>query len=130
MNTAALAQSARAHLCFVLQPGSTLYVVRETVTRSARTRYFRAYAIMHDGIVPITQTLADALDLTTRQGRLGREIVYKGWGDDAAKQLTYELSIAIHGPIGKGKGFDPHAACDVSDAENYRAGYSLITVEL
>ncbi len=116
---------AMTRLCEILHPGSTVYSVLRRRAKQRQALDF--YAIDHGRVVGITKEVVIILGLPTNKA--GNALV-TGWGPDAAWHTVHNLSFALHGLVGKGAGKDPAAACDVADAENYRAGHSLRQVWL
>jgi hypothetical protein len=118
--------AARNSLCDICPPGTTVYVIHRGSTRSG-TNYLDFYVIPCASPRRVTDLVAKTLRY--RQTDRGW-LTVKGWGADCAWHVIHNLSYALHGMIGKGRGLDPSAPCDVADAENYRAGHSLRKVWL
>jgi transcription antitermination factor NusG len=126
-STTAEAEAAAQRLCDTIPPGSTVYAIRRARSRSGNLAYLDMYAITDGRLLKITDDVAAATRL--KQSAPGY-IIVRGWGDDAAWHVVQQLSYALHGLVGQGAGLDPAATCDVSDAQNYRAGHSLRVVWL
>jgi hypothetical protein len=120
-------EQAIAALCDELPPGSTVYTIRRSTARSGLSCTMALYTISANRPHSITHLVALALDMPVdAQGALR----VRGWGADAGAMVVMNLSYTLHGVFGKGQGMQPGGECDVTDAENYRAGYSLHWVEL
>lgn len=117
-------EGAHARLCALCQPGTTIYTVLRGITRSGLTRYLDFFVIepASADVCLITPYIATVLKLKQTDDGY---IAFRGWGTDCARQIVHLLSFELHGLVGKGAGFDPASSCDVTDSENYRAGYSL-----
>jgi hypothetical protein len=118
--------SAQAHarLCGLCPPGTTVYSIKRSVTRSRLTTYldFVVFEQSTGSVVNVTQYIAAVLRLKQTDDGW---IVARGWGEDCAWQVLHQLSFSLHGLFGKGRGVNPQSPCDVTDSENYRAGHSL-----
>jgi hypothetical protein len=118
--------TSRAHvvqaLCDALPPGSPVYCVIRTVARSGMTCTLDLYTVAAN--VPRRITLSVAVALTMRTNIHGALIV-RGWGKEAPQSVVMNLSYALHGTSGAGRGLVPNGECEVPDESNYRAGYSL-----
>lgn len=120
---------AIARLCDLLPPGSRVYTVLRTVSRSGRTRTLDVYTFFdnNDGTCvscPLTDLVAAALEI--RRTKTGALIV-NFQASDVGFELVHQLSFLLHGMLSKRDGQQPEAGipCDVSQASDYRAGYSL-----
>jgi hypothetical protein len=116
---------AIAALCDILPPGSIVYALRRS--GGIRTQALDLYAFRPtDGhCVRILLTAMVATALGFKRNKTGALIV-TGWSTDAAWHVTQQLSYELHGFVGKGAGAThPGIPCDVTHADNYRAGHSL-----
>jgi hypothetical protein len=101
----------------ILPPGSRVYCILRSVSRSGMSRTIDFYACKKDGPVYLTGYIARALDY-----RQDRESALKvgGCGMDMGFHIVNSLSYAIHGMKDRGD-----ASFHNARRGHYRAGYSL-----
>jgi hypothetical protein len=111
-------------LCDFLLPGATVYVIVRTTSKARMSCTMDLYTVTGTRLQRITHHVALALDL--KENAQGA-VTMRGWGRDAPDAVVMNLSYALHGTSGAGRGLIPNGLCEVPDAANYRAGYSLKT---
>jgi hypothetical protein len=111
------------YLCDVCPPGTTVYTMLVSVSRSGMSRTMRVFVVHDSIIVNITHHVARVIDYRMRDGAM----VVKGCGMDMGYHVVHSLSYALHGMVNKPVGaIAPHpGTCETAPEAGYRAGYTL-----
>lgn len=89
--------TAIARLCRLCPPGTTIYVIRRSISRSGQTQTLDLITIGLDRVpVYLTREVAIALELATDKSEA---MVVRGWGDYAGQYVVHQLSLALHGML-------------------------------
>src|SRR5690349_7420785 len=109
--------NALAELRALCPPGSTVYTILRSVSRSGMSRVITPLVLTPDGPRYLTHTVGTLLGLTSKRGfQDGLRI--DGGGMDMGFHLVNSLSYALHG---MGRGREIHALSGNTD----RPGYTL-----
>lgn len=123
-----------SQLCDLCPPGSVVYTIQRTASRTGKLRTLDFY-IFYDTVegkcsaLRLTELIATVLELPLNKAGA---LVFRGRSPDPGFECVSRLSRELHGMLGKigSRGPEQGIPCDVSEAVDYRAGYSLRQVWL
>jgi hypothetical protein len=136
-------EEARATLREIVKPGSTVYTVLRSRSRSGMNRKIDVYAMEDNEPRRITYQVAKACEIP--YNTKAEALSVSGCGMDMGFHVVYELSHALYGAgfgcIGKGcpsndhsngdRDYTPHPGCGTPDPRGHRdhwhrsGGYAL-----
>lgn len=121
-------EKARESLRKMIPPGTTVYTMIKSVSRSGMSRKINAYIIRDNEPVWISPMVAKAVGY--RFDDKTESIVVEGCGMDMGFHLVNSLSYALHGVAEHGEceiptGYSQCPGMNNPTPEHYHAGYSL-----